>query len=128
MSYPVDADWISSFLNGRTEAIQLIAELADEGLVLSVIAYGEIYEGLLRDRSPQRLSQFEQFSATMDITAPDSEVAHQYATIRVALRSRGLLIPDNDLWIAATVVAHDLTLVTRDQHFSRIPGLKLYRP
>jgi len=67
MSYPVDADWISSFLNGRTEAIQLIAELADEGIVLSVIAYGEIHEGLLRDRSPQRLSQFEQFSATMDI-------------------------------------------------------------
>jgi predicted nucleic acid-binding protein len=37
-----------------------------------------------------------------------------------------MLIADNDLWIAATALAKDLTLVTRDQHFSRITGLKQY--
>ncbi len=127
MTYLVDADWISSFLNGRPDAIQLIAELADEGLALSVIAYGEIYEGLLSGRNPERLSQFEDFCRTLDIVAPNIGVARQYASVRLALRSQSLLIPDNDLWIAATALAHGLSLVSRDEHFARVPGLKLYR-
>jgi len=37
--------------------------------------------------------------------------------------SAGTPIPDNDLWIAALVVEHNLTLITRDRHFRRIPQL-----
>jgi tRNA(fMet)-specific endonuclease VapC len=33
------------------------------------------------------------------------------------------VIPDNDLWIAATARQHELTLVSRDSHFSEIPDL-----
>jgi predicted nucleic acid-binding protein len=37
------------------------------------------------------------------------------------------LIPDTDLLIAATALAENLTLVTRNvRHFNRIPELKLY--
>jgi len=42
------------------------------------------------------------------------------------LRAQGQPLADNDLWIAATALAYDLTLVTRNQHFRRIPDLKLY--
>jgi predicted nucleic acid-binding protein len=38
-----------------------------------------------------------------------------------------LLIPYLDLLIAATALAYDLTLLTRNRrHFQRIPDLKLY--
>jgi hypothetical protein len=36
------------FLNGKDDAIQFVRELADEGLAVSIITHGEIYEGLLR--------------------------------------------------------------------------------
>jgi predicted nucleic acid-binding protein len=29
--------------------------------------------------------------------------------------------PENDLWIAATALRHNLTLITYDAHFDRIP-------
>ncbi len=35
------------------------------------------------------------------------------------------MLPDNDLWIAATAMQYGLTLVARDQHFTWIAGLTL---
>ena len=123
MTYLLDADWIISFLNGRSQAIDLIASLADEGIAVSVIAYGEIYEGLLGTASPERrIAEFDDCISTVDLVAPTLDVARQYAAIRLQLRSQGLLIPDNDMWIAATAQAFDLILVSRDSHFGRVPN------
>lgn len=37
-----------------------------------------------------------------------------------------MLIGSNDLWIAATTVANEMSLVTRNQiHFSRVPGIEV---
>ena len=63
---------------------------------------------------------------SVDVLAPDTEVARQYAGIRLHLRSQGQILADNDRRIAATALAHDLTLVSRDTHFQRIPWLRLY--
>ncbi|MBX3424918.1 MAG: PIN domain-containing protein [Pirellulales bacterium] len=40
---------------------------------------------------------------------------------------RGTPIPTNDVWIAAQALQHNLTLDTRDEHFRKVPGLKLWR-
>ena len=54
----------------------------------------------------------------------DPGTAWEYARIKIDLRSKGRPIPENDIWIAATARQHGLTLVTRDQHFSAVDGLK----
>lgn len=127
MKYLLDADWVISFLNGKPNAVDLVRELADEGIALSIITCGEVYEGLLSTSSSEdHLARFEDLLGAVDVVSPDILVAHRYATMRSQLRTRGLPIPDNDLWIAATAAARDLTLVSRDQHFSRLTGLKLY--
>ena len=35
------------------------------------------------------------------------------------------MLPDNDLWIAATAIQYGLTLAARDHHFTWIAGLML---
>jgi predicted nucleic acid-binding protein len=56
----------------------------------------------------------------------DQAVAWQCARISRHLVRRGLHIGDNDIWIAATALAHGLPLVTRNaRHFGRIAGLAL---
>ena len=48
------------------------------------------------------------------------------ACIRADLETRGVVIGGNDLWIAATALAHGATLVTNNTaEFSRVPGLQL---
>jgi tRNA(fMet)-specific endonuclease VapC len=60
---------------------------------------------------------------TVGILFPDRYTAEQYARLFVQLKRAGTPIPDNDLWIAALSLQHQLTLITRDQHFERIPQL-----
>ena len=127
MTYLINSDWLISFLNGRPDAATLLESLAHDGLALSAISCGEALEGLLDlPRSADRMSQFANFLTTIDVLAIDLEISRRYADIRRGLRSEGRLLADNDLWIAATALAHDLTLVTRDRHFERVPGLKLH--
>jgi len=126
MNYLLDTNWIISFLKGRPDAVGLVTELLDHGLAMSVVSYGETCEGLLTEVL-QRREPLDQLASLTDVLQVDLTIALRYATVRSYLRSRGKLIPDNDLWIAATALAHDLTLVTRDGHFERVPGLKLYQ-
>jgi tRNA(fMet)-specific endonuclease VapC len=129
MTYLLDSDWIISFLNGRAAAVDLVGELADEGIAVSVISCGDVYEGLLSISSPQqRRSEFDEFASSVQILGLDLDVARQYSQIRSELRAAGLLIPNNDTWIAATARAGDHTLVSRDEHFMRVPGMKTWQP
>lgn len=57
--------------------------------------------------------------------AVDEATARLYAQIKHDLKRRGLIMPDNDLWIAATAMQYDVTLVARDAHFNWITGLRL---
>jgi predicted nucleic acid-binding protein len=52
------------------------------------------------------------------------EVSWQYGRLYRYLRENGLLIAANDLWIAATALAFDMPVVTRNEkHFARVPQL-----
>lgn len=42
----------------------------------------------------------------------------------VSLKRKGKPIPENDVWIAACALQHDLILVTRDGHFEYVEGLR----
>ena len=60
---------------------------------------------------------------TVGILYPARDTAEHYARLFVQLKRAGTPVPDNDLWIAALALEHDLTLITRDRHFERIPQL-----
>ncbi|MBV8531935.1 MAG: PIN domain-containing protein [Candidatus Eremiobacteraeota bacterium] len=53
----------------------------------------------------------------------DDQTTHHYAAIFRQLRKQGTPIPENDMWIAALVLQHNLILHTRDRHFDHLPQL-----
>ena len=61
---------------------------------------------------------------TVGILCAGRETTEQYARLFVLLKRAGTPIPDNDLWIAAVAMEHDLALVTRDRHFDKLPHLR----
>ena len=48
--------------------------------------------------------------------------------MKVSQQRRGLPLDENDLWIAATALVLDATLVSRDSDFQAIEGLALVEP
>lgn len=48
-----------------------------------------------------------------------------YARLYFDLEQRGVMIPVNDIWIAALAIEARLPIVARDEHFSRVAGLEV---
>ena len=54
MPYLIDSDWVIDFLAQESEALQLIEQLAQEGIAISIVTYMEVYQGVLRSQESRR--------------------------------------------------------------------------
>ena len=57
------------------------------------------------------------------IQRQNMSVAENYARVRQHLKEKGLPIPENDIWIAATADSNGMKLITQDRHFQNIEFL-----
>jgi tRNA(fMet)-specific endonuclease VapC len=128
MTYLIDTDQIVSFLSGRAETHSLLTHLWSDGLAISLISYGETYEGIYYGRESRKHElTFQTFLRGVDVLPLNRRIMRRFARLRGDLRARGLAVADADLLIASTAIEHGLTLVTSNlRHFQRIPGLSLY--
>lgn len=106
-------------------AIQGALATAEE-VFASSVALGELFYGAQRSSRPRaNLYQVEAFASAVAVLACDLETARRYGRIKDRLRAKGRPLPENDIWIAATALQYDLTLVARDAHFEEIDDLDL---
>ena len=129
MTYLVDTDWVVDYLKGKKPATKLFTSLAKNGLAISLITFGEIYEGIYYAENP-KISElgFRNFLRFVDILPLNRQIMKRFARIRGNLRQKGRIIGDPDILIASTTIFHNLTLLTRNlKHYQRIPDLKLFQ-
>ena len=128
MTILVDTDWVVDYLKAKQTAVDLLDSLVTEGLAISLITYGEIYEGVYYGHNPRQHEQgFLGFLRGVDVLSISRPIMSEFARIRGELRARGQLIGDLDLLIAATALHHGLPLLTNNsRHFRRISQLTLY--
>jgi len=115
----------------------LIALFADETAVkdklvqvsevfIPSIAVGELYYGAWKSqRHRENIAQVDELVAGSVVLGCNAETARWYGEIKNTLRLKGRPIPENDLWIAAIALEHDLVVATRDAHFEEIDNLKV---
>ena len=117
--------------NRLTDLSQGDAALAEwlgicEEVWIPLMVLAEIKAGFLGGTQQHRneiLLQRLLAKPTVEVLLPRRETAEQYARLFVQLKRAATPVPDNDLWIAALALEHNLMLITRDQHFERIPQL-----
>lgn len=105
--------------------------LSADLVYFSVIVVGELLFGFkygtkLKDNTNQLDSFLNE--KHVSLTEINSDTAKYYSEISLHLRKIGAPIPTNDIWIAAQALETGSTLVTLDQHFNQIEGLKIFSP
>ncbi len=99
---------------------QGLPELTDDWAV-SVVTVGELEAGVLVARDgatrARRLALLAALLAEAPALPIDRQVAARYGELRAGAGRR----PSNDLWIAATALAYDYTLITADERQASLP-------
>lgn len=131
MRYLLDTN-IWSYLQERHPVVlSRIGQLSkDAVLLMSVVSQGELLGGIELVQNASRRSTLlalydEITSMATEVLPIDSTAAEAFARIYASLRLQGSSIDTNDMWIAATALANDLTVVSGDQHFQRVHGLRV---
>ncbi len=95
-------------------------ENAGEPLFITFTVAGELAVG----RQSADRTVWEQHLEPFAILQSQADVSWEYGMLHRFLRTNGMLIGTNDLWIAATALAYRKPLVTRNvREFERVPGL-----
>jgi tRNA(fMet)-specific endonuclease VapC len=109
----LDTRRLSDFFRGD-EALAHRWEACDE-VWIPLIVLGEIKAGFYGGTEQRRneiLFNKLLTKPTVGVLLPTRETAERYARLFVQLKRAGTPIPDNDFWIAALALQHQLALIT----------------
>ena len=125
VKYLIDSDVLIDFLNNRAEAIRLLIKFEESEMAISAITFAEILEGLVGDR--KKYLNVRKGLSELSMLPVEANIAEQFANVRALLRSKGQLIENMDIFIAATALVHNLILVTNNKKdFDKIHNLQIY--
>ena len=114
-------------LFAQEEDVQQRLDQAEQ-VFLSSIVLGELYYGAEKStRIDENIQRIDEFAFSTALIGCNQETARQYGRIKSILRAKGRPIPENDIWIAAQALQHQLTLVARDDHFQEVDTIFLDR-
>lgn len=128
MAVLIDASILIEAERGRLRLEPHVGRHEDEEAFLSVITASELLHGVHRASRPdvraKRSAFVEGILERFPLLPVDLACARAHAQIWAELRQAGTIIGPHDLWLAATCVAHGLTMVTANtREFERVPGL-----
>jgi tRNA(fMet)-specific endonuclease VapC len=126
----IDTDIASFIFKGSNYADPYLPLLSEQELALSFMTVAELFQwAILRQWGDRRLAQLEQYLSNYLIIPVDQPLCRKWAQVRADRQSTGQPISPQDAWIAATVLRHDLPLVTHNiKDFQEIPHLRLLIP
>lgn len=118
----LDTNIVIELFKGNT---YILSRLGNRQLVdIPHVVLGELLLGAYRSsNTPKHIAQIRDFMKRCNILSADVATADVYAQTKADLLKKGKPIPENDIWIAATALQHNLTLVTMDKHFQEVEGL-----
>jgi tRNA(fMet)-specific endonuclease VapC len=119
----LDTNIVIALFAGEATVKDNLAQ-ASEVFIPSVVI-GELCYGARRSgRIEVNLARVDELVASSTILVCDADTARHYGEVKNKLRLKGRPLPENDVWIAALALQHDLILITRDAHFQEVENLQ----
>jgi tRNA(fMet)-specific endonuclease VapC len=122
-SYLLDTNII--IISFKDKSLKTRIEESNSVFIPSIVI-GELYFGA--EKSQNKKDNYKRIKILIEnsiILNCDSDTARHYGVIKVSLREKGKPVPENDIWISAIAMQYNLELVTRDEHFQFVDGIKI---
>jgi predicted nucleic acid-binding protein len=131
MGILIDTNLFIAHERGRL-AIPLPFTSPGDEFFVSVITASELLHGVHRARETgikaQRAAFVEAIIERYPILPIDLPSARVHAQLSAELASQGMPVGPSDLWLAATAIAHGLSMATANvREFARVPGLTVQK-
>ena len=123
----LDTNAYSGFMAGDKRVFEYIVEA--EIIYISTIVIGELFAGFHGgEKLTQNKEELKSFLnkdgvKIIDVTMETAEI---FGEIKSVLSKKGKMIPLNDIWIAAHSIETGSKLITYDEHFKNINGLRIW--
>ena len=122
----MDTNVIVRVLNGDRELINELSKISS--LCTCTVVLGELMYGAAKSAHVvQNKQNAKSFCSRYPLLGVSKIVAEFYGEIKKDLLSHGNVMPENDMWIAATALANDMTVITQDKHFEHIQNLMVIK-
>ena len=124
----LDTSFIADLLRGRESAREMLSRLdgGNESVCTTSINVLELYRGVfLSKRVDENLRILIALLDQLLVLDLNEDAYEIFGAISALLRASGEPVGDLDEAIAAIALAYDATIVSQDQHFKRVPGLKV---
>lgn len=110
MRYLLDSSALIEWLNGRPQAVSLLAELVETGHTLAVnaVTVAEVYSGL----GPDELEATDNLVGNLDYWDVDLDTARLAGAYRYRFAREGRPLSLADVVMAATAIRRDAVLIT----------------
>ena len=133
MIYLLDTNAMSALMRADVRMASWLSSIgADDRVAICTITRGEVLFGLERLAQGRRRTELETKAGKLFAILPCEPLppgaADRYASVKISQQRRGLPLDENDLWIAATALVMEATLVSRDSDFQGVEGLALVEP
>lgn len=126
LTYMLDTNIVIYVIKRRPiEVLEMFNQRAHQMCISSITA-AELYFGAAKSHAPaQNQRVVEDFMSRLVVLSYADEAASHYGDIKANLQSKGQVIGENDLHIAAHARSLGLVLVTNNlREFERVDGLR----
>jgi hypothetical protein len=116
--------WIEFFKSDSPTGNEL-ERLLKEGVVYTCGIV--VFELLQRIKSSEEKSTLLDILLTLEYIEMSLLLWQKAADLSIKLKKKGLTLPLSDIFISTLAIEHNLSIFTLDEHFEKIPGIKLYK-
>jgi tRNA(fMet)-specific endonuclease VapC len=124
----LDTTTLIDALHRKEAALRKIVELeeTEETICTTQINVLELYKGAyLPTKSNENIQKVKKLLDALVVLGIDENIYELFAALSAELKSRGESINDFDELIAAITMTNEAAIVSNDNHFKRIPGLRV---
>jgi tRNA(fMet)-specific endonuclease VapC len=123
----LDTNAYVRYLRGDERVLAYLTQA--DTVYMSVFVLGELLAGFRaggKEKDNRRILERFLLKSTVTVLDGTIDTADLFGLVTASLKKSGTPIPINDVWIAAQALETGSVFVTFDEHFSTVPGLRLW--